>query len=267
MHSNTKNKPHVSTNGGKVIMENGFEVPQVTYGMSYGSCPDGFYARNEMNRLIAENVQLKEMMFQLTGKRWGEDRGAGKFSADGKAFQPIRMDVTTEEADEKIAQLQLCMNVMANVIAEYLTHLKKCAMPYMEAYYKNNTEEIKKHHQAFIPNHVKSIITFQKYVQSVMKDAGDDQKDFKKMLFEQSQEDELHKELESSYDLHFNIIPELQKKDGMTDNETAAYAIAEVAKQNNYKTTIHTIDIDVSKIHMTNEDLKKNIVNYNEELD
>jgi hypothetical protein len=256
-YTNSSKTSNDSTQKGPSIkMSNGFEIPQIKYGMTYGSCPDGFYTRTEMTRLIAENAEMKAVMFHLTGKRWGIDLDPGK---DGKIL-PTDSNLENLKNNEKIAQLQLCMNVMANVIAEYLTHLKKCAMPYMEAYYRNDTEEIKKHHQAFIPNHIKSIITFQRYVQSVMKDAERDHTEFKTMLFEHSQEEEIHHELENSYNLHYNIIPELQKKQGMTDNETAAYAIAEVAKRNDYETKIGNVKIDVSKIKMTTEDLKMKIL-------
>lgn len=188
-------------------MDPNFAVPKINFETTYTSCPGSFYARDEMIRITNENAQLKEAIYKITGRRWGdEDLGPGKFTEDGKHFMPL------DTTERKIAQLKICINVMVNVIAEYLTHLKKCAMPYMEAYYRNDLEEIKKHHQAFMPNHVKSIITFQKYVQAVVNDAERDEEEFEKMLFEHSQEELIHEELANSYNMHYNIIPEIQNK-------------------------------------------------------
>ena len=219
------------------IMDAGFAVPQINYGQKYTSCPGSFYARDEMQRLLTENAQLKDTLYKMTGRRWGDDLGPGKYSDDGKSFKPL------DKNEHKVGQLQVCINVMANVIAEYLTHLKKCAMPYMEAYYRNDLEEIKKHHQAFMPNHVKSIITFQKYVQAVINDAERDPEEFEKMLFEQSQEELIHAELANSYDIHYNIIPDMQKKSGMSTKDAAAYAINEIAKEH-HKVTFKNIKVN-----------------------
>jgi len=182
-----------------------FAVPKINYEQAYTSCPGSFYARDEMKRITLENAQLKETLYRITGKRWGDDLGPGKFTEDGQFFMPL------DTNERKVGQLKICINVMANVIAEYLTHLKKCAMPYMEAFYRNDKEEIAKHHLAFMPNHVKSIITFQKYVQAVINDAERDPEEFEKMLYEQSQEQLIHDELTNSYNMHYNIIPDIQK--------------------------------------------------------
>lgn len=219
-----------------LIMDPSFAIPQLKYNMSYTSCPGSFYARDEMKRLVNENAQLKEAVYRITGRRWGDDLGPGKFTDDGKFFMPL------DTNERRVGQLTVCMNVMANVIAEYLTHLKKCAMPYMEAYYRNDYDEIRKHHQAFMPNHVKSIITFQKYVQAVINDAERDPDEFEKMMYEHSQEELIHEELESSYNMHYKVIPEIQKTN-----------LKYKTNEDNYKVSFTTIPLS-----KTNETLIPN---------
>jgi hypothetical protein len=179
-------------------------IPKINYKMTYGSVPDNFYERSEMQRLIKENAEIKKYIYETTGKRWGDDLGPGKYSKDGKHFSPLDVN------ERKIGQLQVCMNVMANCISEFLAHLKKCALPYMEAYSKDNKEQVALHHKAFMPNHVKSLITFQKYIEEVMKDATRDPDEFEKRLFEFQKENSLEDELEASYKLHYQIIPEIE---------------------------------------------------------
>jgi hypothetical protein len=100
----------------------------------------------------------------------------------------------------------------------------------MEAYYRNNMEEIKKHHQAFMPNHVKSLITFQKYVEQIMIDAERKYSEFEELVNEGNPTKNMKTALDESYDIHYNLIPELQQVKGMTDEETAQYSVGEVAK-------------------------------------
>ena len=188
-------------------MDRNFKIPQMTYSQTYATCPSSFYARDEMKRIIHENCQLKDAIHKITGRRWGEDIGPGKYTSDGKLFMPL--DVT----EQRNKQLTICMNVMINVVAEYLTHLKKCAMPYMEAFARNDIKEIKKHHEAFMPSHLKSIITFQKYVQSVIVDAERDCNDFNTMVQDFSQDDKIHEDLNETYNMHYNIIAELNGND------------------------------------------------------
>jgi len=230
-------------------MDSDFAVPQIKYNMSYSSCPGSFYARDEILRITTENAQLKETIYRITGKRWGDDLGPGKFTDDGQFFMPL------DTNERKVGQLKICINVMANVIAEYLTHLKKCAMPYMEAFYRNDKEEIAKHHLAFMPNHVKSIITFQKYVQAVINDAERDSEEFEKMLFEQSQEELIHEELTNSYNMHYNIIPDIQKSLSTKTpvNEGIKYPHSEKISFTNLKIPVKMPEIIVKPVDKFSE--------------
>jgi hypothetical protein len=83
----------------------------------------------------------------------------------------------------------------------------------MEAYAKNDAKEIKKHHEAFMPSHLKSIITFQKYVQSVIVDAERDITEFNTMLQDFSQDDKIHEDLNETYNMHYKVVAELNGHD------------------------------------------------------
>jgi len=198
-------------------------IPDINYNMTYASVPSNFYNRTELQRLTTENAELKKYIYETTGRRWGDDLGPGKYSTDGKQFTPVDVN------ERKIEQLQVCMNVMANCISEYMAHLKKCALPYMEAYSKNNKDQIALHHKAFMPNHVKSLITFQKYIEEVMKDATREPDEFEKRLFEFQKESSLENELEASYKLHYQIIPEIE--------------LERLAKEKNIYTKVPTIPV------------------------
>jgi hypothetical protein len=60
-------------------MDANFKIPKMTYTQTYSSCPSSFYARDEIQRLLSENCQLKDAIHKITGRRWGEDIGPGKF--------------------------------------------------------------------------------------------------------------------------------------------------------------------------------------------
>lgn len=246
-----------------------FMVPQINFQSKFTATPIGLYARDEIIRLSAENIKMKAAIHKITGDYWGTNFDVNKYlvktaaveedcEADGKEGDSVKdsggegekispMAIGINVDKQKICQLQVCLNVMANCIAEYTAHLKKCALPYMEAYYRNNMEEIKKHHQAFMPNHVKSLITFQKYVEQIMIDAERKYSEFEQLVNEGNPIKNMKNALEESYDIHYNLIPELQQVKGMTDEETAQYSVSEVA---NYSKANNTT---VSKIPIANE--------------
>jgi hypothetical protein len=225
-------------------------VPQINFQNKFTATPIGLYARDEIIRLSEENAKMKAAIYKITGDYWGTNFDANKYliktetaegvkddsseggkggkGDGGEKVSPMAMGINVDK--QKICQLQVCLNVMANCIAEYTGHLKKCALPYMEAYYRNNMEEIKKHHQAFMPNHVKSLITFQKYVEQIMIDAERKYSEFEELVNEGNPTKNMKAALDESYDIHYNLIPELQQVKGMTDEETTQYSVGEVAK-------------------------------------
>ena len=234
----------------KTIIDEAFMVPQINFQNKFTATPIGLYARDEIIRLSEENAKMKAAIYKITGDYWGTNFDANKYliktetaegvkddsseggkggkGDGGEKVSPMAMGINVDK--QKICQLQVCLNVMANCIAEYTGHLKKCALPYMEAYYRNNMEEIKKHHQAFMPNHVKSLITFQKYVEQIMIDAERKYSEFEELVNEGNPTKNMKTALDESYDIHYNLIPELQQVKGMTDEETAQYSVGEVAK-------------------------------------
>jgi hypothetical protein len=222
-------------------------IPKVNYNMTYGSVPANFYERSEMQRLITENAEIKKYIYETTGRRWGDDLGPGKYSTDGKKFSPLDVN------ERKIGQLQVCMNVMANCISEYVGHLKKCALPYMEAYSKDDKEQIALHHQAYMPNHVKSIITFQKYIETVMKDAELSAEEFEKKIFAYKENPSLEDELEASYKMHYQTLPEIELERLMKERNVR---IPHLTMQNNQIAPGSTSDIRAQPIRMpVNEEL------------
>jgi hypothetical protein len=167
---------------------------------------DSSYNNEKMDKLQRENIALKQAYYELCGNRWDiEDRGPGKYFEEGRVFKSI------DRNEQKVRQLQVCINVMANVISEYIAHLKKCAMPYMEAYNRNDSEYIDKHNKAFMPNHVKGIVSFQKYIMDVMNDMERDPSQFDKLMKEISQEERLKQELQESYDSNYTAYDILRQ--------------------------------------------------------
>jgi hypothetical protein len=249
----------------KTIIDEAFMVPQINFQSKFTATPIGLYARDEIIRLSEENAKMKAAIYKITGDYWGTNFDANKYlvkteavkeacedhdkngggSDGGEKVSPMAIGINVDK--QKICQLQLCLNVMANCIAEYTGHLKKCALPYMEAYYRNNMEEIKKHHQAFMPNHVKSLITFQKYVEQIMIDAERKYSEFEELVNEGNPTKNMKAALEESYDIHYNLIPELQQVKGMTDEETTQYSVGEVAKYSQANSTT------ASKIPIAND--------------
>jgi hypothetical protein len=135
------------------------DAPQINFDLKHTPCSENFYARNEMQTLIKENAEMRKFIFDVTGYYWvGVPEDEKKIDA--------------KLIIKKLSQTQLCMNALTHCIGEYLTHLKKCSMPYMEAIYRKNEAEIKKHNESFIGNHVKSLMVFQKYVQEIIADTN-----------------------------------------------------------------------------------------------
>ena len=145
------------------------EIPKINYDLKYTPCSEHFYAREEMERLIKENAEMRKFIFDEVGYYWiGKPDSNFKFN--------------NKHLIKKLSQTQLCMNALTHCIAEYLGHLKRNAMPFMEAIYRKNEEEIKKHNDNFLGNHVKSLMLFQKYVQEIINDTNMNGDEFEEKL-------------------------------------------------------------------------------------
>jgi hypothetical protein len=147
------------------------EIPEINYNLKHTACSEHFYAREEMQKLIKENAEMRKFIFDEAGYYW-----IGKPDSNVK--------INNKSLIKKLSQTQLCMNALTHCIAEYLSHLKRNAMPYMEAIYRKNDEEIKKHNDHFLNNHVKSLMLFQKYVQEIINDTNMDAEEFENKLSE-----------------------------------------------------------------------------------
>ena len=145
------------------------QIPQINFDLKYTPCSEHFYARAEMQRLIKENSEMRQFIFEETGYYW-----VGTPDQDKRANNKMII--------KKLSQTQLCMNELTHCIAEYLTFLKKSAMPYMEAIYRKDEKEIKNHNATFLPNHVKSLMVFQKYIQEIINDTNMDPLDFEEKM-------------------------------------------------------------------------------------
>lgn len=145
------------------------EIPKINFDLKHTPCSENFYAREEMERLLKENAEMRKFIFDETGYYW-----IGKPNTNTKT--------NNQSLIKKLSQTQLCMNALTHCIAEYLGHLKRNAMPYMEAIYRKNEEEIKKHNDYFLGNHVKSLMLFQKYVQEIINDTNMDAEMFEEKL-------------------------------------------------------------------------------------